>query len=214
MNHSIFKDLVPSYLEKLTSEETNKQIEIHLEQCEYCRQYLQEMQQDVMVEYQGAQKKDKKSIDVFKKVRAKNRKNIFVTIGALLTIFTGCFFFLTSMWIANEEAIQTTITQQGKSVTLSFQTKNSNRYLLPMRQSVQDDNDEVIIYEKWYDFSAAAKLLKDKSQITYLFLDENTLLLGNGEQKKLTAQDKIKIRYKNSVEEIALKNLYNGEKSK
>lgn len=31
MNHSVFRDLVPSYIENLTREETNKQIEKHME---------------------------------------------------------------------------------------------------------------------------------------------------------------------------------------
>lgn len=214
MNHSVFKDLVPSYIENLTSEETNKQIEKHLDQCEDCRQFLIDMQENLLVERTHEQKKEEKNIDFLKKVRSKNRKKIFIIVGSLLSIFIGCFFFFDQMWIADEKAIQTTAQQQGTTVTLSFQTKNDNRYILPMSYRGHKYIYEFIIYEKWNDFSEPAKILKDGSPVTLTFLDENTLLLGNGEEKKLTDKDKILIQYKNSTEEIVLKDLYNPENKK
>ncbi|MFB7158239.1 zf-HC2 domain-containing protein [Lysinibacillus sp. NPDC056232] len=215
MNHSVFRDLIPSYIENLTSEETNKQIEKHMEQCEDCQQYVKEMKENLLVERNHKQKKEDKNIDYFKKVRSKNRKKIFIIVGSLLSIFLiisiGCFFLFAHMWIADEKGIQTTVQQQGTTVTLSFQTKNDNRYPLPMRHRGQKYIYEIIIYEKWNDFSEPARILKDGSNVTFTFLDENTLLLDNGEEKKLTDEDKILIQYKNSTEEILLKDLYDPE---
>lgn len=208
MNHSVFKDLVPSYIEHLTSKETNQQMEQHMKQCEDCRQYVKDMQEDLLVEQTIDQNGEKKKIDYFKKVRSKNRKKIVLIVGSLLAIFIGCFYFLTSMWIADEKNVQTTIQQQGTTVTLTFQSKSNNRYLLPMEQREQFYTHEIIVYEKWNDFSEPAALFKDGSKVTFTFLDENRLLLGNGEEKKLTDVDKITIRYKNSTEEIVLKDLY------
>lgn len=209
MNHSVFRDLVPSYIENLTSEETNKQIENHMEQCENCRQYVKDMQEDLLVERNHEQKKEEKNVDYLKKVRSKNRKKIFIIVGSLLSIFIGVFFFFDQMWIADEDDIQTTVQQQGTTVTLSFKTKNNHRYVLPMSILYQNSIDEIIIYEKWNDFSEPARILKDGSNVTVTFLDENTLILFDGEEKKLTDEDKITIRYKNSTEEIILKDLYN-----
>ncbi|MFJ7954329.1 zf-HC2 domain-containing protein [Lysinibacillus sp. NPDC096418] len=209
MNHSVFRDLVPSYIENLTSEETNKQIENHMEQCENCRQYVKDMQEDLLVERNHEQKKEEKNVDYLKKVRSKNRKKIFIIVGSLLSIFIGVFFFFDQMWIADEDDIQTTVQQQGTTVTLSFKTKNNHRYVLPMSILYQNSIDEIIIYEKWNDFSEPARILEDGSNVTVTFLDENTLILFDGEEKKLTDEDKITIRYKNSTEEIKLKDLYN-----
>ena len=58
-------------------------------------------------------------------------------------------------------------------------------------------------------FSELAKSHRDGVNITYTFLDENTLLLNNGEEKELSDEDKIKIQFKNNTEEIRLKDLYN-----
>ncbi|WP_342578469.1 zf-HC2 domain-containing protein [Psychrobacillus sp. FSL K6-2843] len=211
MNHSVFRDLVPSYIENLTSEETNNEIEKHMEQCEDCRQYVKEMQEDLLVEHTDEKKKEEKGIDYFKKVRSKNRKKIFIIVGSLLSIFIGCFFFFDQMWIANEKNVQTSIKQQGTMVTLSFQTKNDNRYILPMSFRGQKYIYEIIIYEKWNDLSKPASIFKDGSPVTFTFLDANTLILDNGEEMKLTDEDKILIQYKNSTEEIRLKDLYDPE---
>ncbi|QGM30499.1 zf-HC2 domain-containing protein [Bacillus sp. N3536] len=211
MNHSVFRDLVPSYIENLTSEETNNEIKKHMEQCEDCRQYVKEMQEDLLVQHTDEKKKEEKGIDYFKKVRSKNRKKIFIIVGSLLSIFIGCFFFFDQMWIANEKNVQTSIKQQGTMVTLSFQTKNDNRYILPMSFRGQKYIYEIIIYEKWNDLSEPASIFKDGSPVTFTFLDANTLILDNGEEMKLTDEDKILIQYKNSTEEIRLKDLYDPE---
>ncbi len=75
----------------------------------------------------------------------------------------------------------------------------------------QNDLDEIIIYEVWNDFSELASSVKDGSPVTFTFLDENTLILGNGEEKQLTDEDSITIRYKNSTEKIRLKDLYDSK---
>ncbi len=67
MNHSIFKDLVPSYLEKLTCEETNRQMEKHMKECEECKKYVMEMQEGIFVENNNEHNFEKESIDYLKK---------------------------------------------------------------------------------------------------------------------------------------------------
>ncbi|MGE7925837.1 zf-HC2 domain-containing protein [Viridibacillus arvi] len=217
MNHNVFKDLVPSYIENLTSEETNKQIEKHMEQCEDCRQFVKDMQEDLLVGRTREQEKEDKNIDYLKKVRSKNRKKIFTIVGTLLSIFfiisIGCYILFAHMWIADEKDVQTTVQRQGTTVTLSFQTKNDNRYLLSMGRSEHNYRNHITIYEKWNDFSEAAKLFNGRSNVTYTFLDENTLLLDNGNEKTLTDKDKIYIMYKDRTEEIVVKDLYASEKN-
>jgi len=50
LNCEIVKDLLPNYIEKLTSIETNGSIEEHLETCEDCRGYYKEMKEDIPAE--------------------------------------------------------------------------------------------------------------------------------------------------------------------
>ena len=43
----LVQDLLPNYIEKLTSEESNKIIEEHLKECPECRKILENMQNDI-----------------------------------------------------------------------------------------------------------------------------------------------------------------------
>lgn len=224
MNHSVFRDLAPNYIENLTSEETNRQMEKHMEQCEDCRKYVKDMQEDLNIERMHKQKDENRNIDYLKKVRSKNRKKIFKIVGALLSLFLvlsiSYHFLFINMWIADGNNVKRTVQQRGSTVTLTFQSKKDNRYLLAMqKQESHDYTDWIIIYESWNifldtklnPFSELATANTDGVDITYSFLDENTLLLDNGEEKKLTDEDKIEIQYKDHTEEIRLKDLYNAE---
>lgn len=210
MNHHVFKDLVPNYLDNLTSEETKRLMEEHMLECKDCSEYLFEMQEEVSVEQTEEQRKEKRSIDYFKKVRSKNKKKIFTIVGSLLSIFfiigIGWYILFDHMWIADEKDVKLTITQKDQTVTLFFQTNNDNRFLIPLDPGI--NSNFIVVYEKWNDFSEVSSLVKDGSPVTYTFVDENTLLLYNGKEKKLTEKDKLYIKYKDKTEEILLKDLY------
>ncbi|MCR8847988.1 zf-HC2 domain-containing protein [Rossellomorea sp. SC111] len=212
MNHHVFKDLVPSYMEHLTSEETNRQMEVHMEQCKNCREYLHDMQEDWLSENEHEQAKEDRNVDYLKKVRSKNRKKILTIVTSLLSLFLiliiGYYLLYIKMWIAEPNDVQTTIQKQGNTVNLTFTSKQDNRYLLLRKEQLnQDYIDNMIVYEMREDLSTPENLM-DGINITYTFLDENTLLLNNGKEKKLTADDKISIQYKDSTKELSLMDLY------
>ncbi|MGO1470546.1 MAG: zf-HC2 domain-containing protein [Tissierella sp.] len=87
MNHNVFRDLAPTYIDNLTSEETNKLIEEHLKDCKECREYLDQMKEDVLLGSKDEKEEEKRNIDYFKKVRSKQRKKVFTIVGSLLSVF-------------------------------------------------------------------------------------------------------------------------------
>lgn len=213
MKHSVFKDLAPAYIDKLTSEETNEQIESHMDQCEECRNYLNKMKEDLFSENENVRRKDKRNIDYFKKVRSKNRKKITVIVSSLLAMFllliTAYYFVFVNMWQANSNNVERNIQYQGTMATLLFKAKKDNHYII-LTDAKTDEGytDTIFVYEKRNDFSSPAKLLKEGSGITFTFEDANTLLLYNGKKKKLTDEDKITIQYKDKTDVIPIKDLY------
>lgn len=79
MKCEIIQDLLPSYIENLTSEESNKEIKNHLSDCEECKKVYQEMTAEVG----GIPKADTDGAKLFKKVK----KNLFLQrVGMLLLI--------------------------------------------------------------------------------------------------------------------------------
>lgn len=213
MKHHVFKDLAPAYIDQLTSEETNKQMEKHMDQCKDCRNYLSEMQEDLFVENKVERKKEHSGIDYFRKVRSKNRKRILVIVSSLLSIFliliTIYYFMFVNMWLADTDNVETNIQNRDMTVTLSFKSKKDNHYLLT-QDAMSDEGyiDSIFVYEKRDDFSTPAEILKDGINVTFTFLDENTLLLDNGKKYKIKDEDKVSIHYKDRTEEVFVKDLY------
>jgi len=213
MKHSVFKDLAPAYIDKLTSEETNEEVEQHMDQCEECRNYLNKMKEDLFSEDENERRKDKRNIDYFKKVRSKNRKKVLVIVSSLLAMFlvliTAYYFVFVNMWQASSSNVETNIQSQGKMTTLLFKAKKDNHYIvLTVARTDEGYTDTIFVYEKRNDFSTPAKLLKDGGGITFTFADANTLLLYNGKKKKLTDEDKVTIQYKDKTDVIPIKDLY------
>lgn len=76
----IIQDLLPTYIEKLTSQETNNYIEEHLTECTECSKILANMKKNIKIENN---KVDKREINYFKKY---NKKINFLKIIILIII--------------------------------------------------------------------------------------------------------------------------------
>jgi len=114
------------------------------------------------------------------------------------------------MRLAGANNIETNILNQDKTVSLSFEPKKSNRYLIIQQAWTEGYVSSVFVYEMREGFSTPEILLKGEFSITYTFLDENTLLLDNGKKQKIKDTDTISIHYSDRTEEILVKDLYNN----
>ncbi len=105
-NCKIIKDLLPSYIDELTSEETKKYIETHLEECNECKDILENMKK-------GLEKEKKevtnKSIKYAKKYNRKLKLLIILLVSIILILFSCTFvrnaFLITSLSNKSEEFI-------------------------------------------------------------------------------------------------------------
>ncbi len=82
---SLVRDLLPNYIDKVTSSETNVFIEEHLKNCEECRKSFENMSEKMEVNYES---KENKKINIFRKVNKKIRilKTIIIIIILILII--------------------------------------------------------------------------------------------------------------------------------
>ena len=80
---NIIKDLLPNYIDKTTSEVTNKLIEKHLNSCNECMNILEEMNKDL--DNQEIFNQDKK-IDYLKGYRKNKVKSIIVAILSTIIV--------------------------------------------------------------------------------------------------------------------------------
>lgn len=96
MECSIIRDLFPSYIDGLTSEESNHIIEEHLRECTECREFLEGMKADLAsvkyVELNKAQAETE--ISVFKKIRRRMIYAVIITAvvaAVLCDVYIGYF---------------------------------------------------------------------------------------------------------------------------
>ena len=84
----IVQDLLPSYVDGLTSDETNEAIKDHLADCVSCRDMYERMKADEMSaeENSAVMEKEKKEINFLKKIKQKHRLNLMLVV-VILTVF-------------------------------------------------------------------------------------------------------------------------------
>lgn len=82
----IIKDLLPSYIDKVTSEETNKFIEEHLNKCSECRKYYDEMNSEL-------EKESVRDTEVVKEIKKYKRK-IFTLKALVIVVFVLLIVFI------------------------------------------------------------------------------------------------------------------------
>lgn len=79
MNCNIIKDLLPSYIDEVCSEDTIKMVEEHLQHCEECKICLKKMQQQIDYD-RKIPEEVKKAITPFKKINKKRRIQVMAAI--------------------------------------------------------------------------------------------------------------------------------------
>ncbi len=90
MKCSIVKDLLSNYIEGLTSEETDAEIKIHLDNCSDCRTLYEEMSVVILKEIPTVDK----DIDFLKRLKTKMlHKNIMVALLTCAIVLCGLIIF-------------------------------------------------------------------------------------------------------------------------
>lgn len=87
----VIQDLMPSYVDGLTSPVTDKIIEEHVEECEKCRKTLETMRAGYNGDY-TPDENDKKEIDFLKKNKKKNVKVLISSLAAAAVIIAAVIF--------------------------------------------------------------------------------------------------------------------------
>ena len=91
---AIVRDLLPLYVDGLTSVESSTAIEEHLKNCEDCRKVLNEMTR-ALVPVKAEQKEE---IDYLKKVKKRNHKKIIAAVLAAVIVIIGALSFWAFVW--------------------------------------------------------------------------------------------------------------------
>lgn len=175
---NIIKDLLPSYIENLTNEETNSFIESHIADCPECKELLENMQKEIEVNSPKKEEKNFKYIKRYSK-RLKIFRNILLIIALIfILIVTRRFIIITNL--------------SNKARIAEFKTN----YYIKLEYYL---NRKFIVYEKYNkdETSLAVKKIyyidnpnNVEEYINYASDKENLKLVKNMQQQNLSTSDK------------------------
>ena len=119
---SVIRDLLPSYMEKLTEKETDEVIKEHLSSCEKCRKLYESMGENTCKE------EGKIEVDYLKKVKKKNLKKIVLSI--LATSFVFIIIALAQIFLigtkVTDKPYEATINEEGNLEVIVFNPSSAS----------------------------------------------------------------------------------------
>lgn len=123
----VIQDLIPLYIEKISSKESNRLVEEHMQECEECRQLRKEVQQALFISTDASEKAgfrtEKDEAEIFKQIMKKYRKMAMkkikaavIAVVAALIIFCGIRLYWCEIYlpVAYEDAVISTYTKIGE----------------------------------------------------------------------------------------------------
>jgi predicted anti-sigma-YlaC factor YlaD len=162
----IIKDLLPSYIEKLTSDVTNEAVESHIKECKECKQLLEDMKQDEL----KSDEEDQREINYLKKV--KHRTWYIAGIGVLITAVVIVCFFVWRVFehgfAVSPSSIQYNVNLEDDILTFSGELLESSMAYTHTTFNEQDGAVRISVYE------APSSILNNSNQFT-----ESYRLKGN-----------------------------------
>lgn len=129
---NLVKDLLPNYIENLTSNETNDFIESHLKNCEECRNSYKRMSSNITTENKETQNK---KINIFRKVN--NKIKLFKSIICLIIIILLIIFIRKLVIINNIENKSSNIDYNNYS---KIMVETTDKYISKTEYYQNNDN--------------------------------------------------------------------------
>lgn len=137
----IVEDLLPNYIEKMTSSETNEIIEKHLEDCLLCKNKLNDMNSEVVLD-----KVDDREINYLKTIKRKNRYNILVVVLVAIIIISLLIWFVFNYRIRKDDNGK----YQIEKATIDYNNITNYEVLILKGKQQMENCIDNTLYITWY----------------------------------------------------------------
>lgn len=187
MKCEIVKDLLPSYIDDLTSAESNFEIDEHIETCQECKEILDQMKTEVNVENVEL---NKEIIKPFKKLNRRVFQSILIT-STVCILLVGAYFYLFQIgWKVDSSDLDITYSYKNDTLWIDFELTNgknlnswTNHHNIPATiaftecfNSVLDDMDGKFSYGISIDEDGNLKTFSGDDCIVLHFKDKTETL--------------------------------------
>ena len=173
----IVQDLLPNYIEKLTSKETNAYIEEHINGCKECQKILDAMQKDIQLQ---EKKLEKKKVKYIKKYNHKLRilKTILLSIILIFIVLFVAF-----------PGRNTVIIESLEDKFEVYEQQANNVYIKALEY---DDSNLQLTYENYYKDNMTKYVLTnleaDIKVTQYVYPNEIKEFIEEPEGKRLNIE--------------------------
>lgn len=160
MKCEIIKDLLPSYIDNLTSDESNKEIENHIITCSKCKSELDNMKQDINIETLEINKKDIKPLKKFDK----KYRNVFRNISICSLIIYLIALYYTQYSFNDVYDTRARLAIDLQTISENHDIKNSNSYSTELQKLLNQNYKNVLSLEIYTtDYKNTLYTYKNKS---------------------------------------------------
>lgn len=124
MKCEMIRDLLPLYIDGLTSEESNKEIEKHLRTCKECRIYYQEMTGEIQ-SATPISDEEIQDVELIRKIKKRNRRKVAGLLAAsiLVVVIALSFVFSQTYSRVKFEDVQIDYGVRGDKAYLSIESE-------------------------------------------------------------------------------------------
>lgn len=199
MKCAIIKDLLPSYIDGLTSSESNLEIEEHLHNCPQCKEIFEQMKAEVRVENVEY---NKGKIKPFKKLNRKVLKAVLITLTVCALAVVSYFYFFAFGWRMNSADMNISYVYQDDKILFEFELTDG-RVLNPWTH-LDADNIDVKTIKFTECFSS---ILDDRGEHPNKFLYGIHCTTYNGNKVQFTEDDCVILQFKDKTETFYLKEI-------
>jgi hypothetical protein len=196
MKCEIIKDLLPSYIDSLTSPESNLEIEEHLKNCSQCQKIFEQMKAEIRVENTEY---NKEKIKPFKKLNRKVFKAVLITI-TVCALAVGSYVYLFGIgWKVNSEDMN--IEYSYKNGVISFEFELTNGRVLNSWSNV-GESDKIIKFTECF-----SSVLDDRGEQPNQFSYGIHCTNDNGTIREFADDDCIILHFKDKTKTLYLKEI-------
>lgn len=120
MKCEIIRDLLPSYVDGLTSEESNREITAHVAECAPCKEILEQMQEEV----QAKEEKEGRKINPFRKFNRRMMSAVAVAVAVCIGVGGFGYKAFARGFAINPQDITMEPKLEGDMLYLNFEVKD------------------------------------------------------------------------------------------
>lgn len=145
---AVVRDLLPLYMEQLTSEETNQIIEEHLKDCKSCNSRYDAMREEILRENQQGDENVQlvKEVDYMKKIRKNTRRKVLFGIGGVLLAIVVIALLKVFVYGSPSESYVANIIVKDGCVKIKGTFKDSASVYSHHRIVEEDGQKKLVVY--------------------------------------------------------------------